>query len=400
MPMIASAEAVAVNRRRGQAADGVTFWHTLYLGTSRHNMKPGEQDPPREKLFPMAFLVEQDPGTTAHAHFHQQDQFQLVVNGRGTVGMHDAGPVTVHFTGAYTAYGPIKADAEQGIWYLTLRNGFDPGARFMEKPENRAALRRIPGRTHRESVAGPLPAASAPLETLLGPDPDGMGAWRYRIAPGAALTGPDPATGRGQYWVVVDGSMRRDGQDLPVRSCVFVEPHEAPFSATAGDDGLPHCLWALPGAVTAGTPVADVDMPCMGLALDRLPDGPRADVATPPLDVVGALNDRDYGQADRLAPLIAALDDPRLTAYGVRAGDGWACVALTLRVGDDVSIQYVATEAAQRGQGLASALLRTALADAQAAGATTATLQASPDGRPVYERLGFATVATLVATAR
>jgi len=171
-------------------------------------------------------------------------------------------------------------------------------------------------------------------------------------------------------------------------------------TATAGDDGLPHCLWALPGAVTGGTPVADVDMPCMGLALDRLPGGPRADVATPPLDVVGALNDRAYGQADRLAPLIAALDDPRLTAYGVRAGDGWACVALTLRVGDDVSIQYVATEAAHRRQGLASALLRTALADAQAAGATTATLQASPDGRPVYERLGFATVATLVATAR
>jgi hypothetical protein len=246
--MLAPADTVAVNRRRGMAGDGVTFWHTLYLGTSRHNMRPGEADPPRDALFPMAFLVEQDPGTTAHAHFHQQDQFQIVVNGAGTMGLHDAGPVTVHFTGAYTAYGPIKADPDRGIWYMTLRNGFDPGARFMEKAENRAALRAIPGRVHREAVAGPLPPATLPsvapatetsaTETLLGPDPDGMGAWRYRLAPGQAVLGPDPATGRGQYWVVVGGSMHRDGQHLTLRSLAFVHPDEAPFTAIAGATGL------------------------------------------------------------------------------------------------------------------------------------------------------------------
>lgn len=238
MPMLAPADEVAVNRRRGVAADGVSFWHTLYLGTSRHNMAAGEQDPPREHLMPMAFLVEQDPGTTAHAHFHQQDQFQIVVNGSGTMGLHDAGPVTVHFTGAYTAYGPIKADPQAGIWYMTLRNGFDPGARFMEKAENRAFLRSVPGRVHREQVAGPLPPATLPTETLLGPDPDGMGSWRYRLGAGETLTGPDPATGRGQYWAVTNGSMTRDGKTLPVRSLVFVTPDEAPFTATAGADGL------------------------------------------------------------------------------------------------------------------------------------------------------------------
>lgn len=238
MPVIASAETAAVNRRRGSAADGVTFWHTLYIGTSRYNMAPGTPDPDVAALFPMAFLVEQDPGSTANAHYHQQDQFQLVVNGGGTMGLHEIGPVTVHFTAAHTAYGPIKADPDKGVWYFTLRNGFDPGARFMSMPENRQALRTIPGRRHRESVAGPLPPATIPSETVLGPDPDGMAAWRYSIKAGERFTGPDPAIGRGQYWVVVGGEMIRDGETLPLRSCVFVYPDDAAFSAFAGPDGL------------------------------------------------------------------------------------------------------------------------------------------------------------------
>jgi len=168
--------------------------------------------------------------------------------------------------------------------------------------------------------------------------------------------------------------------------------------ATAGADGLPHSLWSLPGAVAGGTPVADADMPCMGLVLDAVPAGPLADAAVPPLDVVGDLNDRAYEQADRLAPLIAALDDARIRAYGVRAGEAWASVLLAVRVGEDVSIQFVATDVEHRRRGHASALIRRALADARADGARTATLQASPDGRPVYERLGFATVVTLRAT--
>jgi hypothetical protein len=178
MTLVASAEAARVNRRRGTAADGVTFWHTLYLGTTRYNMAPGTPDPSADELFPMAFLVEQDPGSTASAHYHQQDQFQLVVGGDGTLGLHDIRPITVHFTGAHTAYGPIKASETEGVSYFTLRNGFDPGARFMTMAENRIALRGVRGRRHREAVAGPLEHPAAPSETLLGPDADGMTAWR------------------------------------------------------------------------------------------------------------------------------------------------------------------------------------------------------------------------------
>jgi hypothetical protein len=238
MPVTASADSARANRRRGSAADGVSFWHTLYIGTSRYNMAPGTPDPAADALFPMAFLVEQDPGSTASAHYHQQDQFQLIVGGHGTLGTHAVRPVTVHFTAAHTAYGPIRASADEGVWYFTLRNGFDPGARFMTMAENRAALRAIPGRRHREAVAGPLSEATEATETVLAPQPDGLGAWRYRLDPGERITGPDPAEGRGQYWVVVGGGMVRDGALLPHLSCTFVYPDEAPFTAMAGPAGL------------------------------------------------------------------------------------------------------------------------------------------------------------------
>ncbi|HEX2943663.1 MAG TPA: hypothetical protein VHO91_21585 [Rhodopila sp.] len=235
MSIVATAEAARANRRRGSAADGVTFWHTLYLGTSRYNMAPGTPDPDASALFPMAFLVEQDPGTTANAHYHQQDQFQLVVGGHGTLGLHEVKPVTVHFTGAHTAYGPIRASKDEGVWYFTLRNGFDPGARFMTMSENRTALRTIPGRKHREAVAGPIGTATAPFETLLGPEPDGLGAWRYRLAAGQSVTGPAPADGRGQYWVVIKGNLRHNGAALTEMSCVFVYPDDPAFQAMAED---------------------------------------------------------------------------------------------------------------------------------------------------------------------
>lgn len=235
MPVIATADDARVNRRRGSAADGVTFWHTLYIGTTRYNMAPGTPDPELDELFPMAFLVEQDPGSAASAHYHQADQFQLVVGGKAVMGTHAVQPVTVHFAGKHTAYGPIRANNDTGVHYFTLRNGFDPGARFMMMPENRAALREVRGRHHRESVIGPLADQTG---AILGPEPDGMGAWRYRTAPGERLIGPDPAWGRGQYWVVVDGAMTRDGQTIPPLSCVFVYPEDPPFNAYAGADGV------------------------------------------------------------------------------------------------------------------------------------------------------------------
>ncbi len=233
MPVTAAAEAALATRRRAVSA-GAGFWHTTFIGANRY--RPDAAPPPApDAIYPVAFLVEQDAGAIVGAHFHQADQFQVMLRGGGRLGTHDAGPIAVHFAGAFSAYGPIRAGAE-GLHYFTLRNGWDPGARYM--PGARADLPR--SRRHRMALAGPLPERSGEAigrETVLGPEPDGLATWRWRLSEGAQLDGPDPADGRGQFWLVLAGALWR-GETLGPRSCVFVGPEEPGLIGTAGAGGL------------------------------------------------------------------------------------------------------------------------------------------------------------------
>ena len=228
------------NKRR--ANEG---WNTLYMGTNRFSQKPGDPIPDPATLFPVAFLVEKEPGSIVRPHFHQAEQFQIVVGGAGKFGVHDVDGIVVHYTGPYTAYGPLVA-SDQGLDWFTLRSGWDPGARYM--PAERQSLRE--GRAkypHREATAEVkqvltetelVRLAENTAEPILPAAEDGVAAWRYRLAPGASLTGPEPGLGGGQFWVILAGSMTASGGELlPVKSCVFVPPEEAPLAPVAGPMG-------------------------------------------------------------------------------------------------------------------------------------------------------------------
>lgn len=69
-------------------------------------------------------------------------------------------------------------------------------------------------------------------------------------------------------------------------------------------------------------------------------------------------------------------------------------VSTLLRAGSAAGIYHVATLPAFRGRGLGTALTLAAMQTAQAAGAGTAILFATPSGLPVYQRMGFETVST------
>src|SRR6516165_8499604 len=100
---------LARSTRRRQTSTG---WNTAYIGANRYTLPPDEK-PPDEKppdddaLHPMAFLVEKGPGAVTRPHCHQADQFQVVVAGRGMFGDHEFSDGAVHYTDAYSAYGPI-----------------------------------------------------------------------------------------------------------------------------------------------------------------------------------------------------------------------------------------------------------------------------------------------------
>jgi hypothetical protein len=241
--MIVTANSEIARQTRRKTGNG---WHTTFIGQNRNTLKAGEAPPEPGTLYPMAFLVEKEPHAVVKPHFHQADQYQVVVQGGGRLGRHDVGTVAVHYTDAWSAYGPIVA-ADEGIAWFTLRNAWDSGARYM--PDAREQLRAARTRSlqHREATAPPMPVASdAQLTrtdtvsrlTVLDQTSDGMATWRYRVPADANVSGHDPRDGGGQFWIVLSGSAQAGGSALlPPNSCVFVAPDEGCLRVTAGSAG-------------------------------------------------------------------------------------------------------------------------------------------------------------------
>ena len=253
--MIIAADAEQARREHRRPARG--GWNTAFIGANRYTRTETDPLPDPDAVYPMAFLVEKQPGAVVRPHYHQANQFQVVVAGGGSLGTHDVAPGAVHYTDRYSAYGPILA-GEDGIAWFTLRNAWDPGARYM--PADRQELRAARIRhQHREATLGAahpmnalaLAALRAPtVATVLEQGADGLGAWRYRLPDGASVRGPDPGAGGGQYWIVFAGTAVFGGDGAPnpranwepgaplgVNSCAFVSPDGAALALTAGPGG-------------------------------------------------------------------------------------------------------------------------------------------------------------------
>ena len=78
-------------------------------------------------------------GQLAHtiipSHFHAVNQFQVVVEGEGTLGKRAVYPWTVHYTNGFTGYGPLCA-AAAGMAFFTLRNRWDAGGARYFPPDS------------------------------------------------------------------------------------------------------------------------------------------------------------------------------------------------------------------------------------------------------------------------
>jgi hypothetical protein len=200
---------------------------------------------------PQGFLVHQPPNAVTPAHFHEPNQFQVFVGGKGRMGAHPAAPLTVQYANGHTPYGPIVA-GEEGVQYFTLRQRWDPGAKYL--PASRDLLRkgnqrtRIKGGIEVADDAARRARSGASLETVMAEEADGLAAWMLRLGPGATATLPSAAASGGQYLIVAGGTMTTEGRALDRLSTVFVTAEEAAFTVTAGSDGLDLLVLQFPRA--------------------------------------------------------------------------------------------------------------------------------------------------------
>src|SRR5262245_6906169 len=241
--MILAQSLVAARAQRTQHVlpDGRAIWVSRWL--------PASGETPE---MPMASFVEQLPHTMIPTHFHAVNQFQVMVEGQGTLGKRAVHPWTVHYTNGFTGYGPLCAGAV-GMAFFTLRNRWDAGgARYF--PAGQAFMQPAPKRHH---LVDPLVLSSAAAlhsrqhamyDPVLAQQADGLAAWFLRLGPNMHTHAPDPAQGGGQYLLVAGGTLQHDGTMWPRLSCLYVSADTAPFVLQSGAEGLEILLLQFPVA--------------------------------------------------------------------------------------------------------------------------------------------------------
>ena len=198
------------------------------------------ETPENPTLSPTAFLVEQPPNTTLVPHFHKNNQFQLFVDGSGTIGRHPIGPVTVHYAGAFTGYGPLVSGSN-GIKYFTMRPVCESGMHTVE--HHRADLKPGP---RRHASSAPFTTLGSQLlsgltrvqeHVLLELAEDGLGSIAYSLPPGEILHSTCQPICAGQFLTVVSGSLQMEGQVLKKWEPVFLTPDETSTIMQGGAGG-------------------------------------------------------------------------------------------------------------------------------------------------------------------
>jgi hypothetical protein len=87
-------------------------------------------------------------------------------------------------------------------------------------------------------VANELASTASVASELVLEGEHGLATWRYRLPPGASLTGPDPAESGGQFWLVVGGTLSAaDSTFLEVNSTIFLAPDDGGLALIAGPGG-------------------------------------------------------------------------------------------------------------------------------------------------------------------
>lgn len=240
MPQIAAFDDVKAQRKERQVPTG-TAWRTNFIDPEANNPASAQ-----------AFLVEGTPGRVIKSHYHDHDQYQVIVMGDGVLGKHQLQVNAVHFSRRHTPYGPIVF-GEKHMGFLTLRAHQDGGAQYLDDPEKMAKLKSVENRKPWQATELPQfsrPGEGAVLHTFGEiSDDEGLASFSMSVAPNAKALAPDPADSNGQYLIVVRGSLHYEGKEYRALSVAFIKPQEGRFELVAGADGLDVLVLHFPRAI-------------------------------------------------------------------------------------------------------------------------------------------------------
>lgn len=208
-------------------------------------------------LSPTIFMVEQPPGSELPTHFHRQNEFQVVVQGGGAIGKHAVSPISVHYAGAYTGYGPVTAGAN-GLSYFTIRPVFDTGV--LLAAEARTKMIRGPKRQVHASPYEATPLAAAKNGSgavLIEPGEDGLFCGVAYLGAGGGLeTGFHPDSG-GTFYLVLEGSLEVAGERLGLWESAYLSAHEPSMNLQAGPEGAAVLVMRCPPTAPAYLPAKE-----------------------------------------------------------------------------------------------------------------------------------------------
>lgn len=200
-------------------------------------------------LSPTVALIEQPPNSVLVPHFHRQNQFQLFVEGSGSIGASALSPLSIHYAGAYTGYGPLVAGPD-GIKYFTMRSICETGL----VPISKAREKMLRG-PKRHAQCGPIHIASdvdlqalteSQTESVIPLADDGLGAEVIHVPSAGTLLPKRLTASAGFFLVVLAGTLNCADVQLGSLESMYVSADEVLPVFEAGKGGLQVLVLHLP----------------------------------------------------------------------------------------------------------------------------------------------------------
>ncbi len=187
---------------------------------------------------PQSFLVRAGPDHVIPGHFHAVDQFQIFVEGNAKLGRFDLQVGSIHYTDAFTTYGPIIA-ADSGYAYFTLRPASTTSYHKMPGAGKLLGEARPAGSGRGRMLISEIDEGDEAADGIapLFVEDDGVGAYRLAGGPGEAMAFP-PGAQSGRFILILSGSAEIEGQSYGPKSCLWIDEDEKTKAAVAGAKGV------------------------------------------------------------------------------------------------------------------------------------------------------------------